>query len=122
MADLGVDLYDEPTRERLEQRFWLLAQELLRLDASVVLESGFWLRSDRDEKRRGAQGLGAAVELWWLDVPIEERWRRIQRRNGQGKHGSVPIQRDQLLAWESSFERPDEDELALFDAVRVITE
>jgi predicted kinase len=115
MADLGIDLYDDATRDRIEKRFWQLAQELLRLGQNVILESGFWLRSDRDEKRLGARALGAAVELHYLDVPLEERWRRIERRNGGGGWGSVPITRNQLASWDVFFEVPERDELDLFD-------
>lgn len=63
LTGLGIDLNDEPMRDRLEVQFWELAKDLLRLGQSVILESGFWLRSDRDEKRLGARALGAAVEL-----------------------------------------------------------
>jgi len=51
MADLGIDLFDERTRERLERRFWDHAQDLLRLGQNVILEFGFWARSERDDKR-----------------------------------------------------------------------
>lgn len=73
-TELGIDLYDETARDRLEVLFWQLAEELLRLAQSVILESGFWLRSERDEKRIRAQGLGVVVELHYLDVPFDERW------------------------------------------------
>lgn len=55
MADLGVDLFDEATRDRLERRFWSHAQDLLRLGQTVILEFGFWSRTERDEKRLGAR-------------------------------------------------------------------
>lgn len=41
MARLGIDLFNEEIRERLEQLFWDLAKELLRRGQSVILESGF---------------------------------------------------------------------------------
>src|SRR4249920_2918461 len=63
LVGLGIDLWDETTRDRLEGLFWTLAQDVLRAGGTVILESGFWLRSDRDEKRLGARALGAAVEL-----------------------------------------------------------
>ena len=72
LNDLGIDLNDEPTRDRLELIFWALAQQLLELGQSVILDSGFWLRSDRDEKRLGARALGVGVELCYLDVPVAE--------------------------------------------------
>ncbi len=115
LADLGFDLYDEATRERLEVLFWQLAQRMLALGMSVILESGFWLRSDRDEKRIGARALGATVTLHYLDVPIDEFWRRIDRRNAAGRRGTVPISRDQLDAWAGHFEVPEQEEVALFD-------
>ena len=60
MASMGIDLRDEAARDGLEVMFWRLAQDLLRLGQSVILESGFWLRSDRDEKRLGARRLLSA--------------------------------------------------------------
>lgn len=115
MAQLGIDLYDEPARDRLERMFWLHAQDLLRLGVSVILESGFWLRADRDEKRLGARALDAAVELYYLDVSLDERWRRIEQRNAEDSWGSVHITLAQLVSWDAYFEIPDQDELALFD-------
>src|SRR5271165_4835588 len=91
MAHLGFDLHDEAARDRVEVLFWQLAQQALALGQSVVLESGFWLRSDRDEKRLRARALGASVELHYLDVPMDERWRRIEARNAEGTWGAVPI-------------------------------
>lgn len=61
MADLGVDRFDEGTRDRLERRFWQHAQELLKLGQAVILEFGFWARSERDEKRLRARALGVPV-------------------------------------------------------------
>jgi len=115
MAQLGIDLFDEQTRDRLERLFWQLAQDLLRLGQDVILESGFWLRSDRDEKRLGARALGAAVELHYLDVPLDELCRRLAVRNGSGTWGTVPITREMLEQYATFFQAPDVDELGLFD-------
>lgn len=115
MARLGGDWLDEETRGRLEQFFWDLAQDLLRHGESVILESGSWLPSDRDEKRLGARALGAAVELHYLEVPIDELCRRPAGRNAARVWGSVPISREQLEHWSTFFEAPDRAGLDLFD-------
>ncbi|NEB00348.1 ATP-binding protein [Streptomyces sp. SID13726] len=115
MADLGVDLFDEVTRDRLEERFWVHAQELLRLGGTVILEFGFWARAERDEKRRAAHELGVRVELHYLKTPFDELDRRLEGRNGQAGHGTVPITRAQLTAYAHVFEEPTEHELSLFD-------
>ena len=116
MDALGIEVLDEARRDRIEVLFWQWAQQLLALGQSVILESGFWLASDRDEKRLGARDLGASVELHVLCVDIEEPWRRIEARNARTAPGAVTIGRDQLDLWDGLFEAPGESEIALFDA------
>jgi predicted kinase len=119
MADLGMDLFDERSRDLLERRFWTLGQELLRLGQTVILEYGFWSRAERDEKRLGARALGVPVELRHLAATTEELWRRIEFRNGRGEPGAVPITRAMLEAYTTRFDAPGADELRLFDPPEV---
>src|SRR4051812_35926801 len=74
---LGIDPFDAQFQVRLEAQFSRLAERLLALGMSVVLEWGFWAREQRDEKRDLARSLGAAVELRFLDVPYDELVRRV---------------------------------------------
>ena len=80
---LGSTPWDDPTREKVEDELWRLAQEVLRLGVSVVLDFGLWARIERDEMRSAARGLGVGVELHYLDVPTDEPWRRIDARNSE---------------------------------------
>ncbi len=118
MVELGIDLWDEAARDRIERLHWRLAQEVLQLGQSVILESGFWSRAERDEKRLAARELGAGVELHYLDVPLDELWRRIALRNveWEGAWGTAPITREHLAEWADHFEAPDVAEMGLFDA------
>ena len=113
--DLGIDYYDEQGRVRLEKRLWQLGQELLGLGQSVILENGFWAREERDELRLAARSLGVAVELHYLEAPVDELWRRLEIRNEEGEPGTAPIKREDLDTWAQQFEAPDAAELALFD-------
>src|SRR3954447_11401435 len=113
--DLGIDYYDERRRVQLEHRLWRLAQELLTLGQSVILENGFWSREERDGLRLSARALGVAVELHYLEAPVEELWRRLQVRNDEGRPGVVPIKREDLQRWALQFAAPDAGERALFD-------
>jgi predicted kinase len=47
LTALGSSPWDTPAREKVEHELWRLAQELLRLDLSVVLDFGLWARSER---------------------------------------------------------------------------
>ena len=117
---LGIDYYDEDARVRLEDRLWRLAQELLGLGQSVVLENGFWAQEERDELRLVARTLGVAVELHYLAASVEELWRRLELRNAQPTPGIVPIQRADLVRWAAQFEAPDAAEMALFDDAALV--
>jgi len=115
MTDLEVDLFDQAFRDRLEARFRELAAVLLRLGVSVVLDFGVWSRAERDELLALARGLGVAVELRFVDAPIEELWRRVDARNRTDAWPARPITRAELEEWSALFEPPTADELARFD-------
>jgi predicted kinase len=91
MAQLGIDLYDEVARERIEQPQWQLAQRLLELGATAIIEWGTWARSERDVLRERARELGATVELRFLDAPPEVLWRRVQDRDMERRLGHRPL-------------------------------
>jgi predicted kinase len=112
---LGSTPWDEPTREKVEHELWRLAQEILRLGVSVVVDFGLWARIERDEMRSAARGLGVGVELHYLDVPADELWRRIEARNWEPPWDSYPICRADLDGWLGVFQVPDGAELGLFD-------
>lgn len=112
---LGSTPWDEAARVKVEAELWRLAQELLRLGVSVVLDFGVWARAERDEFRAAARALGVGVELHFLDVPIDELWRRIEARNAEPPWDSQPISRADLDRWHAAFQAPDAAELAQFD-------
>lgn len=115
LSDLGFDGWDTAARERVEKLQWSLAQELLQLGLHVVLESGFWSRAERNCFRARAREIGALVELRFLDVPVAELNRRLERRNADVPYGSFHVTPTQLAEMLPLFEAPDADELALFD-------
>jgi predicted kinase len=112
---LGSTPWDEPIREKVELELWRLAQEILSLGVSVVLDFGLWARIERDEMRSAARDLGVGVELHYLDVPADELWRRIEARNSEPPWASYPIRRADFDGWLRVFEAPGAAELALFD-------
>jgi predicted kinase len=115
MWALGSSPWDVTVQGRVEQQLWSHAQELLRLGVSVVVDFGLWARAERDAMRSVARGLGTAVELHYLEVPVDELWRRIEARNSEPPWESAPILRSHLEEWARSFQGPDAAELALFD-------
>jgi len=115
MTALGIDLFDEAARAKVEALQWALAQELVALGQTVIIEWGVWSRAERDVVRKRARELGARVELVCLDVPIDELVKRLDARNTERPAATGVISRENLLDWVERFEAPDADELSLFD-------
>ena len=112
---LGPTPWATTAQAKVNHQLWQLAQEILRLGLSVVLDFGVSLRVERDEMRSVARDLGVGVELHVLDVPVDELWRRIEARNAEPPWDSAPIGRHHLEAWAALFQAPDAAEIALFD-------
>jgi len=121
VAALGVDFFDFEFRLKLEARLYEHGLALLKLGQSIILEDGFWSRDERDRHREVAHKLGAAIQIHYFDVPLDELWRRLEIRNAIGAHGTVPITKELFTKSLSIFQRADEAELALFDSFMVYT-
>jgi len=111
MDALSINLWDEAKRAQIEALQWKIAQRLLALDVTVIIEWGTWGKSERDGLRLGARELGAAVELHYLTASLDVLFERLQRRGIE----TPPIKREQLFEWFEAFQAPTADELALFD-------
>jgi predicted kinase len=116
MDGLKFDLWDDRARGRIESLQWTVAQNLLMLGLSVIIEWGTWSKEERDRLRLRARSLGAAVELHFLDVPMDEILLRIRQRNRE----EPPIEPLDLVKWENLFQRPSPEEMALFDMVNLV--
>ena len=73
-----------------------------------------WLAERAPGLVRRLAAAGHEVALYALDVPLEERWARIERRNAEP--GVVVISRTQLEEYERWWQRPDDAEVAGYDA------
>ncbi len=111
MESLGVSLWDGDVRDRVEHFQWELAQHMLGLGQTVIIEWGTWGRSERDVLREGARQLGAAVELHYLGAPLEVLWGRVRERGLE----DPPMTREQLETYAAMIDVPTEAELALYD-------
>jgi predicted kinase len=109
---LGISPFDVEFQVKLEAEFSTLTQRLIALGTSVILEWGFWARSERDEKRELGRSLDAAVELRFLDVPYDELVGRVVDRHAKG---GLAITASHMERYRSIFQPPTDDELALYD-------
>ena len=111
MTRIVGDGYDEERRRAVEQIQWDLTKKLLKLGLNVVLDNGFWSRSEREGLCGEAAALGARTELHVLDVPLGELQRRIAKRNRDLPSNCFPIKARDLEAWSRLFQPLGPDEV-----------
>jgi len=102
----------DAVRAPVEAVQWEVAAKVLSRGVNVVLENGFWSRAERQDYRARAEALGAQVELIFLDVPRDELWGRLQKRNAELPPGTFPVSESDFKEWVGLFEPPTADELA----------
>ena len=111
MARIVGDGFDEARRKAVEATQWQIAVRAVGLGINVVLENGFWTRSERDLLQSKAKTLSVRIKLHYLNVPREELLRRIAVRNAAAPPDTFPITEAQLDAWSRLFDTPTADEL-----------
>jgi predicted kinase len=111
MARIVGDGYDDAKRAAVEAVQWEIAARALRLGVDVVLENGFWSRSERDDFRARAAAVGADTRLHFLDVPRDELLRRLALRNAALPEDTFRVNEAQLDLWSKWFEPPTPDEM-----------
>jgi len=99
-------------RDPVETVQWMVAERALSLGVNVILDFGFWTRSEREEFRSRATALGARTEVLFLDVPRPVLSARLAARNADLPPYTFHVTEAQLDLWWSLFEPPTPDELS----------
>jgi len=94
---------------RVSEQIGAVWPRCLELGLDVVLDLGFWSRSQRDETRAQIARIGAEVRLYRLSCSDEHAWQRIERRNAD-LNGSLFIARNTFEVLKGRFEPLANDE------------
>lgn len=95
----------------VESLLWDVAARVLVLGVDVILDFGFWARSERDEYRAKARDLGAEFKVHFTEASEEVLLERLRIRNGRPLETTFLIPERKLREWMRSFEPPSLDEL-----------
>lgn len=80
----------------------------------------FW-RCEKPTKNLATEAR-LSVQLHWLDVPAQERWRRVEVRNAEkGVTYQLPfdVTREMFDFCETTWEPPPDEEMVAYDGIRV---
>jgi len=108
--------------QRCSTQIWDTAVQVAKLGTPCVLEVGFASRSTRLKYASMAGEEGLSVQLHVLNLSAEERWRRVQARNGRTDGLSqlaFPVTREMFDFTETFWEPPTREEMAKYAGIRV---
>ena len=113
-ADSPQPIQFEWTMERVgrcEAQIFAMAQQAAVRGVPVVLDLGFTTRAHRDKFRALGEGAGLSLAVHFVDVPADERWRRVKQRNAQqGETFAMTVDRGMFDFMEGLWEPPSEAE------------
>jgi hypothetical protein len=95
----------------IESMLWEIAARVLGLGVNVILDFGFWARSEREDYRARAKQLGASSEIHFLDAPEAVLLERLAIRNAHLSRGATYIPEAMLKGCAAIFQPPGPDEL-----------
>lgn len=111
----GHDTSDQEHDERhnkIEELMWEVAVKVLKSGVDVILDFGFWTKSERDEFRRRAHSFGVNSKIHYMDVSSDIIWERLSARNRlAGKDAIFYVKREEFAEWSGVFEIPTKEEL-----------
>ena len=98
-------------RNVLEGRFIATALRVLRLGLDVVLDFGVWAKVERTALRWLASTAGADCKLIYIAIDEGEQRERVRRRLAAAPESTFPMFDEDLAAYRTIFQPPDNDEL-----------
>ena len=110
----GNDVYEpehDARHSQIESLLWGIASRALELGVNVILDFGFWARSEREDYRNRAAQLAAASQVHFCDLPDDELLKRVAWRNANRSSKEFHIDEEKMRTWMGFFQRPTPDEL-----------
>lgn len=113
-ASLGADPSCEAlhaARDPTELQQWRLAARLLALGIDVILDFGFWSRTEREDYRDRAAAIGAGSEVHFIEATPDVLRDRLAHRRVARPVDTFLVTDEQLDEWSGLFEVPTAAEL-----------
>jgi len=106
--------------ERCETQMAALVLQLGRQGARSVLDIGLMRQDQRRKWTEMAAKAGLSVQLHFIDVAAEERWRRVTQRNEEkGETYRLTVTRPMFDYIESVWQPPTPEEMTALHGVRI---
>jgi len=107
--DTDFMLWYNTCKGRCIEQIWLVSNAMLDVGQSVVLELGLVTLADREDFYRRVDVADVDLHVVVLDVPKEERYRRVQKRNAEASGTFKMAVSDEIFEMANSAWQPPGD-------------
>ena len=105
---------------RCEAQIMATVQQLAARGMPALLDLGFTTKDHRDRFRALAAEAGLSLQMHFLDVPADERWSRVNRRNiERGETFAMEVDRQMFDFMEGMWEPPQPSEWQAGGGLRI---
>ena len=105
---------------RCEEQIMETARQLAARGVPAILDLGFTTKEHRDTFRAFAAEAGLSAAVHFIDVPADERWFRVNRRNKErGETYAMQVDRQMFDFMDAMWEPPLETEWSANGGCRI---
>jgi predicted kinase len=104
--------------DRCAEQIWRTVEQVAHVGVASILDLGFSTADSRAQIYDRARDAGLSAQVHLLDVPIEDRWRRVEMRNAE-EAGQLPfaVTREMFDFVETLWEPPTVEEMLAHDGI-----
>ena len=110
-GDDAMDSEHDKRHSIIEEIEWEIAERALSLGIDVIMDFGFWGKEERMFHKNKAKKLGVNFKIHYMDVSIEELYKRLEKRNQELPDGAFTIPKEKMDEYVPKFEIPGKEEL-----------
>ena len=86
------------------------AFKILKSGSDVIMDEGFWAKSQRDEMKQKAINVGAKPVLYYVECPAAEMRKRVVDRSKSDSVDSFEISGEMFDSYLKHWQPPEKDE------------
>jgi len=87
-----------------------IAFKILKAGKDVVIDEGFWAKSQRDDIKKKVSEVGAKPILYYVECPVEKMRERVVTRSNIPPEDSFEISGEMFDSYLKHWQPPEEDE------------
>jgi predicted kinase len=87
-----------------------IAFKILESGGDVIIDEGFWAKSERDDLRRKILNVGAKPIIYYVECPLAKMRERVVSRSKNPPSDSFEINEEMFNSYLKYWQPPEEDE------------